>query len=456
MSINGLLNIAGQSLANNQIAINVVGANIANVNTPGYSRQNVSVAASSSVAVPGGADFGVSVDSIKRAYDHYLEAQIVEQAKNLGYDTARQEILGRVDPVFNETGSNGLNDLLSQFWTSWETLASDPASSTARAGVVSAGKNLASLFRQKGEALETAKQDVKQSIGDTVANINASSDEIASLNGQIRGMNVDSGDANSVIDRRMELIKELGNNVNISYYENSDHTVDVLLSNGQMLVGGATSHALAASDGNVTLKEDKDVPPKSLNSLITGGRLGGMIEMSDTTLKGYADNLNLLANGIVSAVNSQHHLGFDASGAAGGDFFDSNPPDARNMKVNAAILADPQKLAASSTAAGQDGENARQLGALRDSLTMSGAQTFNDYYAALVGRYAYDVNVTQSSVSRTTAAANQLATQRETSVGVSLDEEIVNLMKYQFGYNAAGKLAKTASDMLDVLMTIVR
>jgi flagellar hook-associated protein 1 FlgK len=452
MSINGLLSAAGQSLASNQIAISVTGANIANVNTPGYSRQKAIIGSIGNIAVPGNADFGVSVDSIKKVYDNYLESQIVQQEQGVGYDEARQEILARIEPVFNETGTNGLNDLLAQFWNSWETLSVDPVSSVARAGVVSAGKNLASLVSQKGEALDVARQDVGNSIEDTVRAINSLSEQIAYLNGKIRQLNVDKGEANGFLDSRMEALKELGNNVNIDYYERSDHTVDVFIAGGKMLLGGTNSMELAVTNGNVAFE---DYPAETLNSLITGGRLGGMIEMNDVTLTGYINDLNVLADGIVSGVNARHALGFDADGLVGGPFFAALPAGARNMSVSAAIIADSRKVAASSVGTGIDGENARLMAALRDELLMNGAtETFGDNYVSLVGRYAWDVKAVDSAVDRNTAAWNQLASQREGALGVSLDEEIMNLVKYQFGYNAAGKLAKTANEMLDVLMSI--
>jgi flagellar hook-associated protein 1 FlgK len=451
MSINALLNIASQSIASNQVAINVTGANIANVNTPGYSRQTVNFSTEGRDTIPGGIDFNIGVDAVKRVYDSYLESRIVDQAEYSGYDEARQEILGRMESVLNEMGNNGLNDLLGEFWISWDALSIDPSSSVARAGVLSAGKNLSSLIRQKGEAMDAAIPEVRKSITYTVDQINTLSSQIADLNDTIRQANVEDGSANDLVDRRMELIKELGGNINISYHENTDHTVNVLISGGMMIVGGRSSYELVASDGDVAFQE---TPADILNSQITGGRLGGMIEMNDVTLKDYTDRLNVLADGIVSAVNAQHMLGYDEAGVAGNSFF-TPVNGARNMSVSAAILADTQKIAASSTSSGGDGENARLIGALNDDLLMNGnTETFNEFYASLVGSYGYDVRAVDRAVERNTVAATQLAVQRETAVGVSLDEEIINLIKYQFGYNAAGKLAKTANEMLDALMSI--
>ena len=662
MSVSSLLNIARDAIASNQIAMNITGANIANVNTPGYTRQRADFNAISSIEISSGrADFGIRVDSIERLYNRYLETQLVDQAQMVGYDEARQEILGRVEGVFNESGGSGLSDSLNQFWNSWETLSSNPTSQIARYSVVSTASNLASLFRENSNVLTGVQQDIKDSMTSTVADINNLTAEIAGLNEQILATGAEDGSANNLLDRRMELLKGLAENINISYYENNDGTLYVFLSGGKLLLGGNSSKQLSVSDGDVTLVGDAT----SLNGVITGGRLGAMIEMDGTTVEGYSDRLDRLADGIVTAVNDLHtvewvnnsdslidppipaegHENFftgtvSSSGAltfrgvdnttyamrittgglfgeaeyqistdggqtwgvetptgsgvgvislgdgvsltfdaikplvkgdafyvnayppgyhkdVGPVFFDDTATGARNMRVSDAILADPQNIVASVT--GNDGfidgpivpilaegplnlyagtvsssgaftgdvnmayamkietggafgvatykistdggeswgdvtttdaggvislgdsvsltfvgeplvandifyvnayppadfSTARLIGGAKDNLFMDGgASTFNDFYATLVGRVGSDVNAVDGSIERNTAVTNQLMERRESVSGVSLDEEIINLMKYQFGYNTAGRLVKAANDMLDVLMAL--
>ena len=457
MAISSLLNIAGDAITVNRIAIDITGANIANVNTPGYTRQRVDFNAISNVDVASGrTDFGVRVDSIERLYNSYLETQLVDQAQKTGFDEARQQMMSRVEGVFNESGSSGLSDSLNQFWNSWEALSSNPTSQAARYSVVSTASNLASLFRENSNVLSGVQQDIEDSMGVAVQDINAAAGAIARLNEQILATGSQDGSANNLLDKRMELLKGLATNINISYYESSDGTVNVFLANGKLLVGGSSADQLSVANGNVTFKS---APLQVLNNVITGGKLGAMIEMDGTTVAGYSRSLDQLANGIIAAVNTQHQAGWDAGGSHLGDAafvpdFFAVLPGAKNMRVSAAIAADPQKVAASDNA-GNNGANATLIGALKDNLTMDGGvSTFTDFYAALVGKVGSDVQAIDSSVERNTAVTNQLSAQRDGTSGVSMDEEIINLMKYQFGYNAAGKLAKAASDMLDVLMSL--
>jgi len=451
MSISGLFNIARDAMASNQIAMDITGANIANANTPGYTRQRANFTASGNVYVSyGQIDSGVRVDSIERLYDRYLEAQIVGQAPKTGFDAARQEILGRVEAVFNESGSGGLTDSLSRFWNSWEALSANPTNQAARYSVVSAASNLASLFRESGNVLSGVRQDIQNSMVSTVNDINTLASGIADLNAQIAGSGSQDGSANNLLDSRMELLRGLADIINISYYENSDGKISVLLPGGKLLVAGNIAEQLSMINGNVVMENN---PSEFLNGLITGGRLGAMIEMRETAVPGYLDSLDQLADGIVAAVNVQHQAGRDAYGAPGAVLFEP-PTGAENMGVDAAILADPQKVAASSVT-GNDGENARLIGAIKDSLSMAaGASTFNGFYASLVGRVGAEVNAASGSVDRNTAVSNLLMAQREEASGVSMDEEMIKLMKYQFGYSAAGRLLKVASDMLDVLMQL--
>lgn len=450
MSINGLLNVSWEAITSNQIAMNVTGSNIANVNTPGYTRQRAEIHAISSVDVASGkAEFGVEVSGIKRLYNRFLEMQLMEQNQISGYDETRQEIMGKVEGIFEESGDSGLNGLLNQFWNSWESLSTNPTNEVARYSVVSAAQNLASLFRENSNVLVAVQQDIQESMVYAVEEVNTLAREIADLNQQILVAGTETGNANTLKDRSMELLKELGQNINISYYENDNGTVSVFLSRGMLLVGGNKAEELSVTDGKITFSTN---PADVLNDRLTSGKIGAMIEMGETTVKGYLDSLDQLADGLVAAVNTQHRAGLDGYGAAGEDFF-APAAGARNMQVSTAILQDTQKIAASDS--GNNGENGRLIGAIKDKLTMNGGKTtLNDYYATLVGRVGYDVTAVESSIERHAAITNQLIAKREDASGVSLDEEIMNLMKYQFGYNTAGRLVKMADEMLDVLMML--
>jgi len=200
----------------------------------------------------------------------------------------------------------------------------------------------------------------------------------------------------------------------------------------------------------------KDDPGKDINDCFSKGKLAACLEARDTTVGGYLDKLDSLAESLVEAVNEKHLEGYDMYGNIGGNFFDELGTDAAHMRVSTAITADRGKIAAS-TSVDSDGNNASAIAAIKDSLLTvgGGTTTLSDYYSALMARVGQDVKDSNSSLDHQTVIMNQLESQRETVSGVSLDEEMMNLMKYQLGYNAAGRLAATVSALMDTLMSMM-
>ncbi len=461
MSISGLLDISSTAIASQKIAMEVTGTNIANVNTPGYSRQRAVFDAAGNVALSANEVLaGVEVSNIERLYDRYLEKQIVDRQQNTGYGEVREDILGQVEGIINDSAAGGLQDILSRFWNSWEDLASDPTSQVAREGVISLGDNLASRFREAGRGLAGVRQNIQEGIADKIEDVNALAREIGVLNEQVLAAGDGGGRINGLLDRRTEQLKELSKNINISYYENADGTLDVFLANGMSLLEGGIVRELTTMDGNIVLRNS---PSAALDDYITGGALGGLLELRDITVKGYSDALDQLAFGIINAVNAGHQAGYNAAGnqpdpAANEYFFQpvtAAADAAQNMSISAYVAADSSRIAASAAAGGGDGENARLIGSLKDSLILGGGSvTVGDYYASLVGRVGFDLAAANRNAGHNALVLSSLAAQREAASGVSLDEEMINLIKYQAGYNAAGRLMKVANEMLDLLMQL--
>jgi flagellar hook-associated protein 1 FlgK len=185
---------------------------------------------------------------------------------------------------------------------------------------------------------------------------------------------------------------------------------------------------------------------------ISSGRIGALLEIRDSVIPEYLDRLNTLATTLADAVNTQHQAGYDANGNAGENFFDPSA-DAAALAINAAIAADIDMIAASSTAGGSDGENARVIAAINEDALINDA-TLGDSYAAMIGQIALDLNNAGSAADRQSLVMDQLITMRDTVSGVSLDEEMIQLMKFQLGYNAAARLTQTVNEMLDVLMNL--
>ena len=460
-----VLNIAKDSLMSHQTAINLTGTNIANANTSGYSRQRASF---STLAQ------SVEIAGIERIYDQFLGVQINEQANDLGDSEAKKDALGGIEMIFNETDGGGINELLNKFWNAWEDLSANPSGQAERQTLVSVSQSLASMFRSYSDQLIVAQNDANARMPVMVDQINDYASDIADVNVRIllAGDNdTDEPGLNSLRDKRANLLSELAEIVDFHSVKDSDDSVSVFLSNGMPLVeGGETWELGVVTENNpsnssfcdVVFKDAADVV---INTSITKGKLAAFLDVRDVTVSnadetGYMDKLDALAAAFVEKVNDQHKLGYDMDQNLGEDFFvfdiDPEVEEAGYMKVSAAIVADINKIAASETVNG-DGENAVSMNAIKDELTMNDSKsTFSGYYSSLVAQVGQDVAYVNRSFDHHTNLMSQLTNRKEGISGVSIDEEMMNLIRYQTGYNASARLFGAAQELADTLMNLVQ
>lgn len=458
-----ILNIARGGLLSHQAAINLTGTNIANVNTPGYTRQRPVFSTSSNQSV--------EIANIERIYDRFLGAQINEQMYNLGYSEAKKDELGRIEMIFNEAGGGGISELLSKFWSAWEDLSANPSGQAERQALVSVSQSLTSMFRSYSGELLSVQDDANTRIRDLTHQVNGYLSDIADINSKIVRTKSDDIGLNTLKDKRAELLSGLAEIIDFHYFEDSDGSINAFLSNGMPLVEGNKTWELdvvpvdpAASNPSfydIVFKDDPDEEP--INSVITNGKLAAFLEVRDTTIggeEGYMDSLDDLAAALVSEVNDQHKLGYDMSQNLGGDFFvfdiDPEVEEARYMKVSDLIIADINKIAASETVNG-DGGNAVSMNSIKDELTMNDdTSTFSSYYSSLVAQVGQDVADANRNFDHHTNLMSHLTNRREEISGVSIDEEMMNLLKYQAGYNASARLFVAAQELADTLMNLMR
>ena len=456
MAISSLLSVAGSALLSQQTAINIAGANIANVNTAGYSRQQAVMSAVGSVdTLSGFSRLGVEVTGIQRAYDQFLTDRIAVQKQNVGYAEARESALEGVQVIFNDA-SGALGDAMNKFWNAWDDLSLNPDGQLERENLLDASERLIVSFHEAASSLISARDEAEARISDAVGSVNGILSGIAQLNSRITAADVQNISVNSLRDQRVELINELAGYMDISYFENADGSLNVYMGSGQTLVEGKGSRQLSLqSDPANGFYSDIVISGGSqtvVTDSISSGRIGAFLEIRDSVIPGYLDRLNTLATTLADAVNTQHQAGYDANGNAGENFFDPSA-DAAMLAIHAAIAADIDRIAASSTAGGNDGENARQIAAINEEALINDA-TLGDSYAAMIGKIALDLNSAGSAADRQSLVMDQLITMRDTVSGVSLDEEMIQLMKFQLGYNAAARLTQTVNEMLDVLMNL--
>ena len=337
------LDIATRALQTQQTLVDITNQNIANANTPGYSRQSGTVVATaaypipvfSSSGQPGQLGTGVEVSTVTRARDTFADVQIRQQYAQQGRWNARQSALAQVEAAVNEPSSTGLNSQLTAYWNSWQQLSNNPSDPSARVAVVQQGQALAQAFNSQSTQLRQQQGDLDTQVGQTVTNINDYANQISQINVQISQVEAGGMHANDLRDQRDVLLDKLSSLVNISTTESADGQ-DTVYVNGHQLVDRNEVHPMVANlspgvAATVTWQDDNT----SVNLASAGGQLQGLYEARNTDVGGQLSQLNQLASRVITEVNSVHTSGVGLDGKGGQVFFDGT--DASNISVDSAL-----------------------------------------------------------------------------------------------------------------------
>lgn len=466
--IYGILNTATRSLLTQQKAIDVTGQNIANVNTPGYSRQRVVMEPSTPINFePGQMGTGVKAAEIQRIYDSFIGGQINGENSKLGQWEATESGLSRIELVFNESSGSGLEQAMSEFWAAWQDLANNPSGYPERTVLLSRSQTLARTFNTMSENLQQIQLDYDQSIVGTLDEINGLSRQIVDLNEKISQVEIAGQNSNDYRDQREQLLKQLSNLIDINTYENDQGQITVLTGDGKPLVQSPHAYTLSTVTNTDGLQDvvwmDRGGTTVDITDNIRGGKLKGWLEVRDGYAQDYLDRLDDLANTMISEINALHQAGYGMSidtgtGApvTGQPFFAGT--SALTIAVDPAIAGDVNRIAAAASAATVPGDNSNAVAManLQGQLTMNSASTtFDNYYSALASGVGNDVRNASANQEYEDAMVTHLENYRESISGVSLDEEMVNLVKFQHAYEAAAKLITAVDDMLNTVLNMV-
>jgi flagellar hook-associated protein 1 len=349
---------------------------------------------------------------------------------------------------------------MSEFFNSWQDLSNNPSGVAERSSLVSAGQYLAATFNQVYNNLSKLQNDIDTHVINIVGDVNEMTDRIAELNRKVTQVEVTGHNANDFRDERDQLVFELSKLIDIQSFEDGEGNINVMVGNGKPLVDGATTWDLTAADNggvqNVFWNSSDGSTTVDITSQLSGGELKGWIDTRDGLITGYLGQLDTLADTVRTSVNLQHANGIDLNGVAGGQFFTGT--GAVNIAVNSSIVADTDLIAAAGAGEGLPGGNSTAIAIanLQSAATMAGSSTFDEYYNSLVGRVGADVQAADFNQTHQAKMVQNLEQYRQEVSGVSLDEEMVNLIQFQQAYNAAAKLITTADNMMDTLMGMVR
>lgn len=455
MGLSSALEIGKRGLTIYQVATEVTAENIANVNTEGYSRQRAVLATSPPTTHNGfPLGTGVKISTVERYYDSLLQQQLVTANATMGYDSLTSQVLQQIEPSFNEITNDGIGSAIADFFQAWEDLSTNASGTTERQIVLSQAQILVDNLKSVSTTLTDTIAAQDSSLTSLTSDVNNMLTNIAALNAQIRQTEIVSGNANEMRDQRDLLVKQLSEQMGIKYTENSDGTTDVYVQDSTStyyLVQGAQAGSLSLSGTaparTVTINAVGGATKSVDSTLYTaqdGGTLWATLQLRDAVIPDYLNQLDTLASNIITGVNSQHQAGLDINGASGTAFFSGT--SAATIGVN---ISSTDEIAAATTTSPPPGGNA-------NALAIANLQSgYSSSYNALVAQVGLDVDQAESVVAQDEAYLKQLNTLRDSKSGVSLDEELSNLVMYQRSYQASAKLVTTVAEMMDTVIAMV-
>jgi flagellar hook-associated protein 1 FlgK len=463
-SLTASLATALSGLMAEQGALEATSNNVANQNTPGYSRE-VPVLVTSDPIVLGPLTFGtgVTLQSIESIRDPILESQIQQETQTQGQSDAQVSALQQAQVSFSNN-TNDIGTAISSFFNSLNQLSASPSDLSVRQGVLTAANNLATSFNQVSDNLTQQRTNLGLSVVQTVGQINQLTQQIAQLNGEISNLENVGQSAGTFIDQRTQLIDQLSSLVDVSVIQ-SDNTLTLTTATGTPLVAGQQSFQLQ-TQLNSSGQQDVFAQENDITSTIVSGQLGGLLQARDQQIPAIQKQLDTLAAGIANAVNNVQTNGYDLNGNPTGatdangnpqtPVYLFNPPPASGTGAAASLsvaITDPSLIAASSDGTPGSNGNAEAMYALSSKAIIAG-QSPTDYYSGIVANVG---NMTSNATAQQNASnlvLQQLNDQRASVSGVSLDEEAAHMMQYQQAYAASAQVITAINDMMQTVINM--
>ncbi|MCX6151059.1 MAG: flagellar hook-associated protein FlgK [Ignavibacteriales bacterium] len=453
MSISKILDISRRSLYVYQRALDITANNIANVNNKNYTKQQIvfgTVAPDKSDKFSVGD--GVTIADVQRQKNQFTETQIRNYSQNQSYDEKKANLLGNLETILSEPSELGLSNQLNLFFNSWQELSVNPLSTELRANVIQTAQNFSDKLQKVYDGFSSLRGNLKEEAVDSVNLINKYTEEIKTLNEEIFRADIKGLSSSDLLDRRDELIIELSKMANINVSIDKDNMASISIGGAYAVDRYHSIKFKAVENENGSLSIQSEDGQRTLQ--INKGSLGALVELSGKTIPGYLKVLDSIGNSIMSAVNSAHTKGYTNTQPPlnGINFFESY--DSGQLKINKNILDDLNYIATSADGTGGNNDIAKQIAALKDANVVDGMK-LSEKYSNFVGELANSINGSAHNTDSYNLVLDQLEQQKSSYSGVSTDEEMVNILRYQKSYEAAAKLIKIADDLFQTLLNTV-
>ena len=463
-SFSGLQTGLSGLIAHRQVA-DTISHNIANVNTPGYSRQRVELNAEGRQAVTAiwsrasDAGNGVRADGIIRLRNEFLESQHRNELGNRAALAGTTAVLDRLESVFPEPSDTGIAAQLGDYWASWEALVNNPGDNAARAAVLEKGNLVVQALHLADKQIRAQRDDAVDGVGLMVNEVNQLAEQVARYNTGVRAGIVGGQQPNDMLDQRDQLVLRLAELAGVRVEPGEHGMVDVFIG-GRALVSGQSFQTLAVSHpADATLgalgfdKVQVQWSADGLPAEVNAGEVAGFVAGANEVLPSYLTDLNGVAQQLVNTVNALHATGKGLDGVTGRNFYDPTKTTAASITISADVAGQPANLAAAAVSADPldprplDTTVAEALGKMGKASVGADAS-----YRSMIISLGSEMRFFTDQTDAQAGVVARLDEDRKSVSGVNLDEEMVNLVAAQHAYSAAARVITSVDEMLDTLI----
>lgn len=460
-TVNSLMDLARQTLMADQAALGVISNNVANQNTPGYTRQVVNWQTRDSVTIGSytvGEGVAVGSQGISQR-DRVLEQRVQQQIQGQSQSEALSSALNQIQNIFglsstsSSASSTALGSAMDSFFGALSSLTANPSDATTRQAVLSAAKTLADAFNSASNQISQVSNDLDKQASGYVDRINTLTSTIAALNKQIGGTSPDS-DAGALEDQRQQAIAELSKYIGLNQITNEANRITLTTSNGAVLVSGDQSYAMSTAQAGGVTHLLAGASSQDATAGLSGGTLGGILAARDQQIPVFQSALDDLAYSLGTKINQVNAQGLDGNGNPGQAIFTLPASTTGAAGMIALATSDPQAIAAAAVGEGATSNSNALLLAQVSGTALVAGQTASGIFTSLLAQIGSAASGAATDNTAQQAMLTQLTSQRNALSGVSLDEEAANLTSYQRAYQAAAKVFSIADEIMSSALNL--
>ena len=453
-----MINIAWSGLQAAQLGMNVTSMNVANMLTPGYSRQGILQSSVGPLGLgslsPGS---GVQVTGIRRIADQYLISQVWQTNTKANYFSTENQYISALEKVIG-TDSTSIGNGIDEFVDALSALTQKPDDRALRQQLLNQAGSLAQRFNSMNDFIRGQSKSVNTQRGAIVDQVNTLSSGIADYNKKISDTEATGGNASALRDQRDELVKQISSLMDVNVAEDGAGNLTIALRNGQPLVSGKVAGQLSVGqdqNGEHTLTLDFASGKYPVNPS-AGGQLGALYDYETTTLKQMRDAVQGMAQSVAKLFNDQLGKGFDLNGNAGKPLFEFDPANPAGMLQVTDLQPEELALSGVKGEAG-NGDNLKALIDLKNQkveIAGLGSMSLSDGAASIISTIGIASRKSKTELDAAASVYEQAQTQRDNLSAVNQDEEAINLQVYMQAYQSNMKVIATGNQIFSDLLNM--